>query len=152
MDQTTNESNFAPSVYGFSIQEMVILEHAISYSMMSRNTRFVIEIAAERLKGEGGLIDEFYQFKPDIGNPDIFCDFETWAIDPIHERVQQLAPIPISTSTSLLDYYDPVTYVFELYNDGGILNANELPFDPDIFWKCQSESCHRYQCRKATFV
>ena len=133
MDQTTNATNVIPSMYSFSMQEMVMLEDSISYTFMSRNKRFIIEIAAKRLEGEGGLVDEFYAFKDDIDDPDIFCDFETWAIDPIHERVRQLVPVPVSKPTTLLEYYDPEIYVFELFNEGGILKANELVFDPKIF-------------------
>ena len=112
---------------------MVTLEDSISYTFMSRNKRFMIEIAAERLEGEGSLIDEFYEFKDDIDDLDILCNFETWAIGPIHKRVKQLVPVPISTPTTPLEYYNPETYVFELFNDGGILKANELTFDPKIF-------------------
>ncbi|KAH6714133.1 kinase-like domain-containing protein [Leptodontidium sp. MPI-SDFR-AT-0119] len=133
MDQTTNATNGAPTMYSFSMQEMVTLEDSISYTFMSRDKRFIIEIAAERLGGEGSLVDEFYEFKDDIDDPDILCDFETWAIGPIHERVKQLVPLPISSPTTLLEYYDPETYVFELFNEGGILKANELAFDPKIF-------------------
>ncbi|RDL34549.1 Uncharacterized protein BP5553_07677 [Venustampulla echinocandica] len=133
MDQTTNAASGAPTMYSFSMLEMVTLEDSISYIFMSRNKRFIIEIAAEHLEGEGSLIDEFYEFKDDIDDPDILCDFETWAIGPIHERVKQLVPVAISRPTTLLEYYDPQTYVFELFNDGGILKANELAFDQEIF-------------------
>jgi hypothetical protein len=85
------------------------------------------------LEGDGSLVQEFYKFKDDMDDPDIFCDFEKWAIDPIHERNQTLVPVPISKPTTLLAYYDPATYVFELYNDGGILKANELPYEPENF-------------------
>lgn len=133
MEQATTTTDVDPTMYSFSMLDMVTLEDSISYTFMSRNKRFIIEIAAGRLKGEGGLVDEFYGFKDDLDDPDMFCDFETWAIDPIHERVKQLVPVPISKPTTLLEYFDPVTYVFELYNDGGILKANEIPFDPQIF-------------------
>ncbi|TVY55312.1 hypothetical protein LCER1_G003524 [Lachnellula cervina] len=133
MDQTTDATNSAPTMYSFSMQEMVTLEDAISYTFMSRNKRFMIEITAERLEGEGSLVDEFYQFKDDLDDPDILCDFETWAIGPIHERVRKLVPVPVSRPTTLLEYYDAETYVFELFNEGGVLKANELAFDPKIF-------------------
>lgn len=133
MENTTTMTDVDPSMYSFSMLDMVTLEDSISYTFMSRNKRFIIEIAAERLRGEGGLVDEFHGFKDDLDDPDIFCDFETWAISPIHERVRQLVPVPISKPTTLSEYFDPITYVFELYNDDGVLKAKELPFDPEIF-------------------
>ncbi|TVY20808.1 hypothetical protein LARI1_G001787 [Lachnellula arida] len=133
MDQTTDATNSTPTMYSFSMQEMVTLEDSIFYTFMSRNKRFMIEITAERLEGEGSLIDEFYQFKDDLNDPDILCDFETWAIDPIHERVKNLVPVPVSRPTTLLEYYNADTHVFELYNQGSILKATELAFDPKIF-------------------
>jgi len=129
-------------MYSFSMQNIVTLEDSFSYTFMSRNKRFVIEIAAERLEGEGSLIGEFYGLKGDIDDPDVLCNFETWAIGPIHERVKQLVPVPISRLTTLLEYYDPETYVFELFNKGGRLKANELAFDPKIFRDASPKSCY----------
>lgn len=133
MDQTLDATNSAPSMYSFSMRDMVTLEDSISYTFMSRNKRFIIEIAAKRLEGESGLLDEFYTFKDDLDDPDILCDFETWAIGPIHERVMQLVPVAVSRPTTLLEYHAPETFVFELFNEGGVLKAKELAFDPNIF-------------------
>jgi hypothetical protein len=132
MDQTTNATS-TPTIYSFSMQEMVNLEDSISYTFMSRNKRFIIEIAAERLEGEGNLVDEFYEFKDDMDDPDILCDFERWAINAIHDQVKQLVPVAVSRPTTLLDYYDPEIHVFELFNDGGVLKGKELTFDLEIF-------------------
>jgi hypothetical protein len=132
MDQTTNATS-TPTIYSFSMQEMVNLEDSISYTFMSRNKRFIIEIAAECLEGEGNLVDEFYEFKDDMDDPDILCDFETWAINAIHEQVKQLVPVAVSRPITLLDYYDPEIHVFELFNDGGVLKGKELTFDLEIF-------------------
>jgi len=122
----------APTMYSFSMQEMLEMEDSISYTFMSRNKRFIVEIDACHLEGEGSLVDEFYKFKDNMDDFDVFGDFETWAIGPIHERVQQLVHVSISKPTTLLDYYGAETYDFQLFNEGGVLKANELAADPRL--------------------
>lgn len=113
--------------------DMTTLEDAISYTIMCRNKRFIIEISAERLKGEGGLIDIFYDFKDNLDDPDVMCDFETWAVDAIWEHVKRLVPDFQMPTTTLLDYYNAETFVFELVNRSGTLEAIEHPYDPNTF-------------------
>lgn len=134
------------------MQEMVSLEDSISYTFMSRNKRFIIEIGAEHLEGEGNLVDEFYEFKDDMDDPDILCDFERWAINAIHDQVKQLVPVAVSRPTTLLDYYDPEIHVFELFNDGGVLKGKELTFRFGNIRRCQPQSCYHRKCRKSTFI
>jgi hypothetical protein len=122
--------------YSFSMLEMVVLDDAISYTFMCRNKRFIVDISAESLKGgEGMLVDTFYEFKNNLDDPDIFCDFETWVIDAIDGHIKRFAPAPNPTSrmpTTLLEYYHPETFVMELVNHNGILKPVEHPYDPEI--------------------
>lgn len=125
----------APSSFSFSMLEMVILHDAISYTFMCRNKRFVVDILAERLRGEGGLVDAFYRFKDDIDDPDIFCDFETWVVDAVEEHIERLAPAPDPISrmpTTLLEYYGAEKFAMELVNRNGLLVAIEHPYDPKL--------------------
>ncbi len=121
--------------YSFSMLEMVILDDAISYTFMCRNKRFIVDISAESLRGEGELVDTFYEFKDDIDDPDIFCDFETWVIDAVDEHIKRLAPAPDPASrmpTTLLEYYHAETFAIELVNRNGMLEAIEHPYDRRI--------------------
>ena len=77
MDQGIALAEDVSTSYSFSMLEMVTLDNAISYTFMCHNKRFILDISAEYLEGEGGLVDEFYEFKDNIDDPDILCDFET---------------------------------------------------------------------------
>lgn len=70
----------------FSMLEMVVLEDAISYTFMCCNKRFILDIAAENLEDEWALVGEFYRFKDDLDDPDVFREFEEWAVDAIDEQ------------------------------------------------------------------
>ncbi|KAL7925180.1 hypothetical protein ACQKWADRAFT_285285 [Trichoderma austrokoningii] len=125
------DQNMPPS-YSFSMLDMVTLDDAISYTFMCRNKRFIVDVSAESLGGEGELVDQFYKFKDDIDDPDIFSDFETWAIDAVDEHIKRLAPAASQTPTTLLEYYGAETFVFELVNRNGMLKAIEHSYDPEI--------------------
>lgn len=45
----------------------------------------------------------------------------------------QMVPVAISKPTTLLEYYDPETYIFELFNEGGIWKASELVREAKFF-------------------
>lgn len=99
----------APVSFSFSMLDMVILYDVVSYIFMCRNKQFIVNISAERLRGEGGLVDTFHKFmEDDLNDPDVYFDFETWVIDAVYEDIQRLAPAPDPTSrvpTTLLEYY-----------------------------------------------
>lgn len=110
--------------------DMTICEESITYTFMARNKKFILEIDAEMLEGKGYILDEFHGFLEDLDDPDNFADFETWAVDAVHEHVLRLCPEPLSRPTSLLDFYNAATHVFQLYNDRGTLRAMEIPLEP----------------------
>ena len=86
---------------------------------MCRDERFIPDISAEHLEGEEGFVDTFYQLKEDLDVPDIFIDFEYWAVDPIIEQLKRLVDSPGSNPkapTALQDYYTAETFVFTLAN------------------------------------
>jgi hypothetical protein len=133
MDDSAALPDGVPLSYSFSMVGMTTLDDAISYTIMCRNKRFTIEISAQQLEGVGGLIDTFYEFKENLDDTDVFCDFETWVVDAIDEDIKQLAPAPapgFRMPTTLLGYYDAETHVFELVNRNGTLEAVEHRYDP----------------------
>lgn len=126
----------APVSFSFSMLDMVILYDAVSYIFMCRNKQFIVNISAERLRGEGGLVDTFHKFmEDDLNDPDVYVDFETWVIDAVYEDIQRLAPAPDPTSrvpTTLLEYYGAEKFALELVNSNGVLAAIEHPYDPRL--------------------
>lgn len=114
--------------------EMVVLEYSISYTFMCRNKRIILNISAENLEGGGGLVDTFYQCKEDLDDPDIFIDFEGWAMDAVDERLRRLVKIPSLGSdspTSLQGYYAAEIFVFTLVNRNGVLVGVETEYTPE---------------------
>jgi serine/threonine protein kinase len=84
--------NVAPLSYSWSMLDMVVLHGAVSYTFMCRNKQLIVNILAERLRGEGGLADAFYRFREDdLNDPDVYVDFETWVIDAVDEHIERLA-------------------------------------------------------------
>lgn len=120
--------------YGFSMIEMVNFHDAVSYTIMCHNKRFIINVSAEHLEGEGGLVNKLYEFIETLDDdPDAMYDFEDWVLDPMDEHIKRLAPAPAPDSrTTLLQYYQPETYVFDMVNRNGVLVAIEDSYDPNI--------------------
>ena len=118
--------------------EIIILEDTISYTFMSRNKKFIVDVEAEKLQGTSNhLVDKLLGF---IGtnmddHPDAETDFEDWIFDAVLEDVERLAPPPDPNSwkpTTLLAFHGAETFYFELVNRDGELGAVQHTYDPTI--------------------
>lgn len=104
----------------------------IVYVFMLNETQFYASIMAEKLEGEGAILNEFNGFKDDLDDLDNMFNFEEWVLGALDEF--KLAPAAAAGAwkpITLLDYFSPPTYAFELINEEGHLRAIQEDYTPE---------------------
>ena len=102
---------------------------------MLNGTRFYVTIMAERLEGEGDLLNEFNDLKNDLDDPNNMFNFEEWVLGALDGFTARLAPAATASARepiTLLDYFSPPTYAFEFINEGGRLQAIQEDYTSEI--------------------
>lgn len=60
----------------FCMLDLWVADTGVDYAFMYNGVRFLISILAEKLRGEGGLFEEFNDFKEDLEDPEKMFEFE----------------------------------------------------------------------------
>lgn len=126
------EETLAPS---FCLLELSITQFGAEYVFMYNGKRFYVTMSTETLRGEGTLLDDFNKFMNDLDDPDTMTQFEDWVLDPLDDFMHQAAPTPgpgTRKSFTLLDYFSPPTFAFELTNEQGKLSAVQTNYSPQV--------------------
>lgn len=120
-------------VPAFCMLDLFDHDDNIGYVFMLNGARFYITIMAEKLEGAGDVINEFKDFKDDLDDSDNMFNFEEWVLGALDEFTCKLAPaVAVRKPITLLDYFSPPTYAFELINDRGRLRAIQQSYTPEI--------------------
>ncbi|KAI4859025.1 hypothetical protein F4820DRAFT_441001 [Hypoxylon rubiginosum] len=117
----------------FCMLELTIHVEAIVYVFMYNRVRFYVNIIAEKLEGEGEVLHEFNEFKDDLDDPENLSNFEDWILDTLDDFMREAAPTLAPSDRkpiTLLEYFSPPTFAFELVNKGGKLCAVQEDYDP----------------------
>ncbi|KAL6858256.1 hypothetical protein ACO1O0_005716 [Amphichorda felina] len=109
------------AVPAFCMLDLFDHDDNIGYVFMLNGARFYITIMAEKLEGAGDVINEFKDFKDDLDDSDNMFNFEEWVL-----------AVAVRKPITLLDYFSPPTYAFELINDRGRLRAIQQSYTPEI--------------------
>ncbi|KJZ68343.1 hypothetical protein HIM_12265 [Hirsutella minnesotensis 3608] len=119
----------------FCMLELLASDHAVEYAFMYNGTRFFLFISAEKLAGDGNLLDEFYNFLKDLDDPDTMFQFEEWVLSPLNDFLRSVAPRQgggTRRPVTLLNYFSPPTYAFTFINNGGSLIAIQEDYHAQI--------------------
>ncbi|KAK3941352.1 hypothetical protein QBC46DRAFT_104501 [Diplogelasinospora grovesii] len=123
------------AVSSFSMLELWVHGEDIVYVFLFNGTRFYVSITSEKLEGEGELLQKFNDFKDDLDDPDTMFNFEEWVLGTLDDFMQKVAPTPAPGARkpiTLLEYFSPPTFAFELVNKEGKLCAIREDYDPQI--------------------
>ncbi|KAL7938205.1 hypothetical protein V8C35DRAFT_330194 [Trichoderma chlorosporum] len=131
-NQTSQDSDPVPSFCMLDLQESL---NGLDYAFMYNNKRFYISVIFENLKGDGDLLQQFYALKDDLEDPENMFQFEEWVLDALNDFLEANAPTPARAArkpTTLLEYFSPPTFAFNLVNRQGRLCAIQDTYDPRV--------------------
>jgi hypothetical protein len=81
------------------------------------------------------LLEEFIAFRDDLDDPDTPFQFEEWVLAALQTFIQDKAPTPKAGTrapVTLLDFFSPPTFAFQLMNENGKIRAIQEPYLPQI--------------------
>ncbi|OAQ62430.1 kinase domain-containing protein [Pochonia chlamydosporia 170] len=129
----TQDNNAAtPS---FCMLELSAHSKDIVYVFLYNGTRFFVTISAEDLEGKGELLHQFNNFKAELDDPDNMFHFEEWVLAALDGFMRQAAPTPAPGAPkviTLLEYFSPTTFAFNLVNNEGSLSAVQECYHPEM--------------------
>ena len=130
--QVPDEDN---NMSSFTQLELSVYSEDVVFVFLLNGTRFYVSITSKMLEGSGELLQEFRDFKDDVEDPDTMFNFEEWILGALGDDMRQVAPSPapgVRKPITLLEYFSPPTFAFELVSREGKLCALKQNYDPQI--------------------
>lgn len=120
--------------------DLLIGDCDAALTIMCRGKRFHIQFTTKDLRGSQAsaepspLEQQFLQFRRSMDDElEAMEAFEDWVLSPCIPYIRQLAPPRQSSNPlSLEEYFNPVTFTFNLVNVNGRLEAIQRPDDPAV--------------------
>ena len=119
----------------FTQLELSVYDEDVVFVFLLNGTRFYVSITSKMLEGSGELLQEFQGFKDDLDDPETMFNFEEWVLGALGDDIRQVTPSPAPGARqqiTLLDYFSPPTFAFELVNRDGKLCTLRENYNPRI--------------------
>ena len=107
----------------YEVLGLLLEDDLTAITIMCNNIRFHVDLIIRALQEPyANLIKEEYLKLRDWAEKDereeSIEQLEKWLLNPYYQEMLQLAPELVSRPPTLLEYFDPPTYFFKLWNKG----------------------------------